>query len=78
MELRERNYRSRLGSKRGTKARREADEDASDRPSLSRERFSITHRDEREPVDYTKIVKKWAPYVIAAAIAWWLIQTYLF
>jgi hypothetical protein len=79
MELRERNYRSRLGSKRSTKAKREGDaeEEESSRPQTDRERFSITNRAERKQVDYTHIVKKWAPLVVLAAIAWWLVSTYL-
>ena len=78
MELRERNYRSRLGSKRSTKAKRDGDyEEENNRPLTDRERFSITSRIERKQVDYTHIIKKWAPIVAAAAVVWWLISNYL-
>jgi hypothetical protein len=81
MELRERNYRSRLGSKRSTKARREGEyEDSSDRsrPMTDREKFSITNNVPRNHVDYGHIIKKWAPLAIVAAVVWWVISNYFF
>jgi hypothetical protein len=77
MELRERNYRSKLGSRRSTKARREADPEESNRPLTDREKFSITRNHERNQVDYTHQIKKWAPLVILAAVIWYLVQNFV-
>jgi hypothetical protein len=75
MELRERNYRSRLGT-RSYKARREAAEDNADQPQGDRDKF-LSRNYRRPQVDVTHHIKKWAPLVIAAAIAWWAISTYV-
>lgn len=76
MELRERNYRSRLGSKRSTKAKREADDESTERAPA--ERYSISDRVPRNTVDYAHQIKKWAPIVVVAAIVYWVVTTYIF
>ncbi len=79
MELRERNYRSKLGSKRSTKARREAAEDGEvDRPLTDREKFSVTRNHQRQEIDFSHQIKKWAPLAILAAVIWYLVQTFVF
>jgi hypothetical protein len=78
MELRERNYRSRLGTRRSTKERREfGDGEESKSSSTPRERFSITENARQPKLDPFYIVRKWLPWVIAAAIAYWAITTYV-
>jgi hypothetical protein len=77
MELRERNHRSRFTSRRSTKDRREYGDQPSGPPS-DRERFSITDRARQPQVDHSHVIKKWAPWVIAAAILYWAVSTYLF
>jgi hypothetical protein len=76
MELRERNHRSRFTSRRSTKDRREYGDQPS-KPS-ERERFSITDRVREPQVDHMHIIRKWTPWVIAAAILYWVVTTYVF
>jgi hypothetical protein len=78
MELRERNYRSRFAKTRGSKARYEAAEDNASRPKTPRENFTLTNRHQRKEIDSSQIVKRWAPWVIGAAIVYYLVATYLF
>lgn len=78
MELRERNYRSRFGN-RSYKSKREAAEDAPSRPATDRERFSVTRNArQQQRLDPFFIVRKWLPWVIAAAVAYWAISTFVF
>lgn len=77
MELRERNYRSRFGN-RSYKSKREAAEDAPSRPTTDRDRFSVTRNARQQRLDPFYVVRKWLPWVIAAAIAYWAITTFIF
>lgn len=77
MELRERNYRSRLGN-RSYKSKREAAEDTQQRPPSDRDRFSVTRNARQPRLDPFYVVRKWLPWVILAAVAYWALSTFVF
>jgi hypothetical protein len=78
MELRERNYRSRLGTRRSTRERREFGDGEKSPSTADRERFSITRNARQPRIDPFFMVKKWLPWVIAAGILGWVLTTYVF
>lgn len=63
MALRERRYRSRF--------RREEPQESPE------ERFSVTNRTERNRLEIQSMLLKWAPIALVAAVAWWLVDTYV-
>ncbi len=81
MELQERNYRSKLVRRRSTKDRREYGDDATagpNRPMTDRERFSITKNVPRQQIDVGYQIKRWLPIALFAAVAYWLLTTFVF
>ena len=78
MELRERNYRSRLGNRRSTREKREFGEEEESKPATDREKFSVTRNARQPKLDPFYVVRKWLPWVIAAAIVYWVLSTYVF
>ncbi|MFM2376946.1 MAG: hypothetical protein RLZZ165_2043 [Bacteroidota bacterium] len=78
MELRERNYRSRLATRRSTREKREFGEEPEKGPSTGRERFSVTRNARQPRLDPFYIVRKWLPWVILAAIMYGLLSTFVF
>jgi hypothetical protein len=64
MQLRERQYQSRLAR--------------SARTTRSGQHFSITNRNSRPPLQVWKTVVRWLPVVIALAIIWYLLDTFVF
>lgn len=64
MQLRERQYHSRLGR--------------SPQSPRGRRSFTITNGSQRPPLQVMKTVMKWMPAVIALAIVWYLVDHYIF